>query len=233
MKETRRKLEFFAPYDYDGMASYFEKMAADGWLIVGVKGNLWKYKKIQPQKLKFAVTHFEYFTVNEAAPDNGQNEFVQMCAESGWQLTAHNKTLMVFVTDSEDTVPLETDPSVQLKNLHKTVMPVLLGKNIVIAVNFIMNFLPRAIDRIKGDSSVMFTGFWWLLALFVVANVDTVDYMLWYKKANNTIKEQGEFFQQKTNKPIYVLQFVILYTVLTVCFAFIGWIVLMLCYFSF
>ena len=112
-------------------------------------------------------------------------------------------------------------------------MPVLLGKNAAIAANFIMNFLPRAIDRIKGDSSVMFTGFWWLLALFVVANVDTVDYMLWYKKANNTIMEQGEFFQQKTNKPIYVLQFVILYTVLTVCLAFIGWIVLMLWYFSF
>lgn len=233
MKNTKRRLEFFAPYDYDGMINHFEQMALDGWLIVGVKGNLWKYKKIQPQKLKFAVTHFEKFTFNEAAPDNGQNEFVQMCAEAGWQLTAHNKTLMVFVTDSEDTVPLETDPAVQLKNLHKTVMPVLLGKNAAIAANFIMNYLPRAIDRIKDDSSVMFTGFWWLLALFVVANVDTVDYMLWYKKANNTIMEQGEFFQQKTNKTIYVLQFVILYTVLTVCFAFIGWIVLMLWYFSF
>lgn len=228
MKETKRKLVFFAPYDYDGMINHFEEMSEAGWLIESVKGNLWKYKKIQPQKLKFAVTHFEYFTVNEAAPDNGQNEFVEICAEAGWQLTAHNKTLMVFVTDSEDTVPLETDPAVQLKNLHKTVMPVLLGKNIVIAVNFIMNLLPRAIDRIKGDSSVMFTGFWWLLALFVVVNVDTVDYMLWYKKANNTIKELGEFFQQKTKKPIYVLQFVILYTVLTVCFAFIGWVVLML-----
>ena len=49
MKDIRRKLEFFAPYDYDGMTSYFEKMAADGWLIVGVKGNLWKYKKIKPR----------------------------------------------------------------------------------------------------------------------------------------------------------------------------------------
>ena len=223
MKNTKRRLEFFAPYDYDGMTSHFQQMALDGWLIQGVRGNLWKYKKIQPQKLNFAVTHFENFTFNEAAPDNGQNEFMEMCAEYGWQLVAQYQTMMVFVTSDENAVPIETDPVVQLKNLHKSVKPILLGKNIAVLFNLIYNVGTRLTDIIKGKESLSFAYFATLMAMFVLLNIDTVDYIKWYKKATIMAEEQGEFYQQKTNKPIYVLQFVILWSILAVLLVFVAW----------
>ena len=193
MKDIRLKLEFFAPYDYDGMTSHFEQMALDGWLIVGVKGNLWKYKKIEPQKLKFAVTHFEYFTVNEAAPDNGQNEFVQMCAEAGWQLTAHNKTLMVFVTDSEDTVPLETDPAVQLRNIFKSVKPMFVLKNLIILSNVVSNKVMNGWDKIIAGEAIKINYTYLIISLvmLVLINIDTLDYIKWHLKADAVMKEQG------------------------------------------
>ena len=46
MKNTKRQFKMFSFFDFDGITAHMEKMAADGWLIVGVKGNLWKYKKI-------------------------------------------------------------------------------------------------------------------------------------------------------------------------------------------
>ena len=232
MKETRRKLEFFAPYDYDGMTSHFEQMALDGWLIVGVKGNLWKYKKIQPQKLKFAVTHFEYFTVNEAAPDNGQTEFLEMCESSGWKLAAHNNSMMVFVTDIDNPVSVETDPVVQLKNIHKSVKPMFAGKNAIIFFNVIFNLFPRMLDW-KEDGFLTFPYLMWMVALFVLVNIDTVDYIRWYKKADAIINEQGIFYQQSTNKPIYILQAVITYTILAICFAFFALLLWLIYYIEF
>lgn len=232
MKNTKRKLEFFAPYDYDGMTDHFEQMAADGWLIVGVKGNLWKYKKIQPQKLKFAVTHFEYFTVNESAPDNGQNEFLEMCTQSGWQLTAQYKNMMVFVADDENTVPLETDPVVQLKNIHKSVKSMLAGKNAIIFFNVIFNLFPRMLDW-KEDGFLTFPYLMWMVALFILVNIDTVDYIRWYKKADAIINEQGIFYQQKTNRPVYILQAVISYTILAICIAFFALLLWLMCYIAF
>lgn len=232
MKEIKRKLEFFAPYDYDGMTNHFEEMAQNGWLIESVKGNLWKYKKIQPQKLKFAVTHFENFTFNEAAPDNGQTEFLEMCESSGWKLAAHYNSMMVFVTDIDNSVPVETDPVVQLKNIHKSVKSMLAGKNVIIFFNVIFNLFPRMLDW-KEDGFLTFPYLMWMVALFVLVNIDTVDYIRWYKKADAIINEQGIFYQQSTNKPIYILQAVIRYTILAICFAFFALLLWLMCYIAF
>ena len=232
MKETKRKLVFFAPYDYDRMTNHFEEMSEAGWLIESVKGNLWKYKKIQPQKLKFAVTHFEYFTVNEAAPDNGQTEFLEMCESSGWKLTAHYNSMMVFVTDIDNPVPVETDPVVQLKNIHKSVKPMFAGKNAIIFFNVIFNLFPRMLDW-KEDGFLTFPYLMWMVALFVLVNIDTVDYIMWYKKATAVMREQGVFYRRSTNKPIYILQAVIRYTILAICFAFFALLLWLMCYIAF
>ena len=233
MKETKRKLVFFAPYDYDGMTNHFEQMAADGWLIVGVKGNLWKYKKIQPQKLKFAVTHVEFFIVNEAAPDNGQNEFLEMCESSGWKLAAHYNSMMVFVTDIDNPVSVETDPVVQLKNIHKSAKPMFEIKNILILFNSVHRIVPRLKDMLQGSYQISYMWLLIFLAIFMVVNIDTVDYIMWHKKAITVMREQGIFYQQSTNKPIYILQAVIRYIILAICFAFFALLLWLMCYIAF
>ncbi|MBQ6850105.1 MAG: DUF2812 domain-containing protein [Oscillospiraceae bacterium] len=233
MKETKRKLVFFAPYDYDGMTNHFEEMSEAGWLIESVKGNLWKYKKIQPQKLKFAVTHFENFTFNEAAPDNGQTEFLEMCESSGWKLAAHYNSMMVFVTDIDNPVSVETDPVVQLKNIHKSVKPMFEIKNILILFNSVYRIVPRLKDMLQGSYQISYMWLLIFLAIFMVVNIDTVDYIRWYKKADAIINEQGIFYQQSTNKPIYILQAVIRYTILAICFAFFALLLWLMCYIAF
>lgn len=234
MKNTKRKLEFFAPYDYDGMTSHFEEMAAEGWLIEKVRGNLWKYKKIQPQKLKFAVTHFENYTFNEAAPDNGQSEFVEMCQASGWQLTAYYQTMMVFATSDENAVPIETDPMVQLKNIDKSVKPMFAIKNTLIIYNLIRNRLLNGAKWISdGSYKINYINLLTFLVLFVLVNVDSLDYITWHIKATAVMKEQGVFYSQKTNKPVYVLQAVIRFAMWTMVIVFLAFLVLLMGYIAF
>ena len=232
MKETRRKLEFFAPYDYDGMTSHFEQMALDGWLIQGVRGNLWKYKKIQPQKLKFAVTHFEKFTFNEAAPDNGQNEFLRMCEASGWQLAARYNSMMVFVTENENAVPIETDPMVQLKNIDKSVKPLFAIKNTLLFYNILRTRLFNGMGRVMDGEmpAVNYTSLLLSLAVILLVNIDTFDYLIWRNKATNIMREQGAFYSKKTIKAVYILRAVIYALAFTYLAVFLGLIVWIMFY---
>lgn len=58
MKMTKRILATFAFYDRTGIQAFLEKQAEKGWMFekFGILG--WKFRRIQPKKLHFAVTYF-------------------------------------------------------------------------------------------------------------------------------------------------------------------------------
>ena len=58
MLRTKRRMEFFAFYDDQGIARHLERMAQKGWLIERINNYFWTYRKIEPQRLRFAVTYF-------------------------------------------------------------------------------------------------------------------------------------------------------------------------------
>lgn len=221
MKNTKRKLVFFAPYDYDGMTAHFEQMALDGWLIQSVNGNLWKYKKIEPQKLKFAVTHFENYTLNEAAPDNGEGEFLEMCASSGWQLVAKCRTMMVFATDSENAVPIETDAVTQLKNTHKIMKSTIIQSNLAMCIILFWNVFEPADNLFsEPETYVDYPAFLLAIPCFAIILIGefftTYDYIKWYKKAKSIVEEQNVFWTGETNSLTYVLTRCMPYAILVI-----------------
>ena len=55
--DTKFRLETFAFYDHNGIAVHLEKMAAKGWMIEDMGSNLWEYRRIEPKRLRFAVTY--------------------------------------------------------------------------------------------------------------------------------------------------------------------------------
>ena len=53
----RYEYPLYAFYDHTGMARHLEKMAQKGWMLDRIHTNgLWRYRRIEPQTLHFAVT---------------------------------------------------------------------------------------------------------------------------------------------------------------------------------
>lgn len=117
MFRTKRKIEMYDFYDVRGMKNRLEAMAQQGWLLTKINRKVWTYKKIEPQKIHFSVTHFANYSNSEAEPDRGQAEFIEMCAASGWQLAVQYNSLFVFVNYSDNPIPLETDAVTQVENI--------------------------------------------------------------------------------------------------------------------
>ena len=55
-----RKWDFipFSYYDRTGMERHLEQRAAQGWLLERISNFGWYYRRIQPGKIHFTVTHY-------------------------------------------------------------------------------------------------------------------------------------------------------------------------------
>ena len=62
MKNTMRRMENITFYDPAGIARHLEKMAARGWMLESCSNFTWRYRRISPAKLHFAVTYFPIST---------------------------------------------------------------------------------------------------------------------------------------------------------------------------
>lgn len=217
MAKTKKKIEIFDFYDVEGMQRRLEAMAQQGWIIEHIDNDIWTYRKEQPQNIHFAVTHFDSYSNSEAEPDRGQSEYLEMCAAAGWQLAARYNSLFVFINNSENPVPLETDAVTQVENINET-MKTDFGSHriyaaiVLLVLPFARNLMELVTDPVKfvNDPGHLFT-FSVIAAYIAMFAVEKLNYRLWYKKAARVAETTGEFVQASKNRqPLAMIAEVIL-----------------------
>lgn len=119
MKLTKYVFPAFSFFDRTGIQEFLEKKAQEGWMLEKM-GLLWKFRRIEPKQLHFAVTFFPKASAFDPAPSEQELMFREFCAYSGWVLAASSAQLQIFCNEQENPVPIETDPKMELENLHKT-----------------------------------------------------------------------------------------------------------------
>ena len=128
MKQMKREFfPLYSFYDREGIAAHLEEMAAKGWLLEKLGAWCWRYRRIEPQRLHFSVTFFRKATPFSPTPSEDQQLFWDFCSEAGWMLAAESAQAQVFYNENDAAVPIETDPAVELENIHRATGKNLLG----------------------------------------------------------------------------------------------------------
>lgn len=122
MKERKKRIEYFAPYDHTGMAAHFEKMAAKGWLLCKMGTFTNTYTAIEPADIHFTVTYFSEADSTDPGSLSRHEEFLDICAAAGWKLAAEKSIIQVFYSTAYNPQPLDTDSAVQVMNLEKAML---------------------------------------------------------------------------------------------------------------
>ena len=120
MKDTKRRFEAFSFFDHTGIQAHLEEMAVKGWMVEQPGPYLWRYRRIEPQRLHFAVTYFPAASDCDPGPTEGQQTYQDYCESAGWHLSARWGQMQIFCTAEEDPVPLETDALTQVDTVHRT-----------------------------------------------------------------------------------------------------------------
>ena len=100
---------------------YLEDMALKGWRLKYIK-KFYYFEKIEPQPLYYAVEVFSKASIYDTVPSDTAHEYIDCCRQAGWEFVCASGQINVFVSDSKDTVPIETDERLKFKTIKKSML---------------------------------------------------------------------------------------------------------------
>lgn len=197
-----RKWDFipFSYYDRTGMERHLEQRAAQGWLLERISNFGWYYRRIQPGKIHFTVTHYLRASQFDPEPTEEQREFHDFCLQSGWKLAAASGQMQVFYNEEDDPVPIDTEPALELERIGKMMKRLLPFQFILLVIGFCMggswlwSLTHRPIDLLSSAYNLA-TGAIWLM-LFLWCAADLFRYLTWRRRAKKAAP-LGEFVPTK------------------------------------
>ena len=137
MKDRKRKIMPFTFYDRTGIERKLETQAAKGWLLEKCSAAGWIYRRIEPAKIHFSVVYFPAADIFDPHPSDKQQRFQEFCEHTGWELIASNAQMQIFCNRRENPIPIETDPVIEVENIHKSVKKTMFPayfSNLILAV---------------------------------------------------------------------------------------------------
>lgn len=205
MRQYKTRLEMFSIHDHVGLAAHMEKQAEKGWMLEHIGNWGWRYRRIEPQNLRFSVTYFPPASVFDPAPTEEEETFREYCERAGWKLAASNAQIQVFYTDDPNAVPLETDAIVQVENIHAAAKKTTLLSNwmlgimgLIYTIMWLVSFFENPVLMVADYSG-------WFRAisfgnLLLLCSVELISYYLWHKKAVSVAEETGQLHPTRSHR---------------------------------
>ena len=180
---TKSEFSLYAVYDHTGIARHLEEQAEKGWMLEKI--GPWTYRDCPPQKLHFAVAYIkdEY--------DN-QDRYADLCAQVGWEEVDRRGMMMVFCSRERHPVPLETEPTVQVQNIHRCMRSQII--NDVCWLLFLLRWnVPEILTFLEAPAISGFFSFLVNVILIVSRVLDLFLYFSWYLRAKRVAREENRF----------------------------------------
>lgn len=200
MRTTKRVLTQFCFYDRTGIEKMLKKQAAKGWMLESIGQLGWKYRRIEPKNVRFAVTYYANASMFDPYPTAGEELYQDFVEHSGWQFVASNAQMQIFFTEEEEPIPIETDPVVELQNIHKAVKKSYLPGYYIMIAAAAMNLMLMAwrlyenFTETLANNANLFTMLCWI-TLFGMELTEILSYYLWRRKALKAAERDGSFVE--------------------------------------
>lgn len=195
MKETRKRLESFNLYDYQGVEAHLEAMAARGWRLVKTGNSLWTYRRAEPAAVRYAVT-FQDASQFDPLPTEDQKVLEGLCEAAGWEKVCDWQQMQIYATEAEHPVPLETDEALRLELIHRVMKRHVLPANwVLLALSLVMNVLTlrtalrSPIKLLESNAQMFGLLMYAFLTLLLLSNIGT--YWLWRRRSEKSVAAGG------------------------------------------
>ncbi|WP_294150254.1 DUF2812 domain-containing protein [uncultured Clostridium sp.] len=193
---AKKKYTFitFKEYETEAFAEYLEKMAARGWFLKNIRQNCIEcFEKGEPKRLKFCVAVLPGGSEFESVESIEAQQFREYCEEGGWKLQYGGALWQIFYTEEEDTVPIETDPGIQLEIQRKVTLSwgrVLCELFIIGAWLWMLKSMLKNPGTQFSSYEQLITMFFYFLLILILAG-QLLGPVIWYYRAGKTIDETG------------------------------------------
>ena len=197
MRNTKYRWNTFCLYDYRGVEEHLSAMAAQGWRLERAGNNVWKYRRAQPAKVRYAVTYSAGASQFEPVPTEGEQSLEELCAAAGWTKVSNCFQMQIYSTEDPAAVPLETDEALRLENIHRCMWKSLIPGTILMLLLFLFigrDFFPALVTwdlyGMLKSNALFIAGL--LCLLEVLLQVYTLAaYFLWRRRSRRSVEDGG------------------------------------------
>lgn len=204
-KKDKKKRHFgYQPYECTAVEEYLEEMARKGWFLESINMCIFKFKKIEPKKIKYSVDVFEKLSIFDKDNSDLALEYREYCERAGWKYIGQNGKVQIFYSEDYDNImPIHTDAEVKFKTVFKAsffnillqlVLVIVFGFNICIQLSGSM------VAHSLGSNMGLLT-----LALMVscvlINFLDVINFFKWAIKAKRKLRE-NKYFNYNTYKQL-------------------------------
>lgn len=196
MKNTKRELPIFSFYNYTSIQRHLEKRALEGWRLVTADKGSWLYRRMEPKELHYAVVYFPNSSQFDPGPTEGQQMLRDYCLAAGWEPVTDWGQAQIYCNPDPDPVPIETEPSIQLDTIRRTMRRNFLPGTLTGVVLFLF-LLGMQLKNLYWDPaeylstpSNLFLLFTLLLGLLVNLS-ELGSYAAWLTRSKRSIEKGG------------------------------------------
>lgn len=196
MKDTKYRVENLALYDYRRVEEHLSAMAAGGWRLESIGARLWKYRRAEPAGVRYAVTYIPDASQFNPGPTEGQQTLEELCDAAGWTKVTDWFQMQIYCSEAPDPVPLETEESVRLEAVHRSMKRNFLPANILLLLLslvmlglFVRTLIVDPLHILESNANLFLGPLWLLLSVLLLA--DLAHYGLWYRRSKRSVAQGG------------------------------------------
>lgn len=217
MKTTKRVFAQFSFHDRTGIQKYLERMAEKGWMLDTITKFFWRFRRIEPRRIHFAVSYFAKTSSFEPEPPEALQRFRDFCEHTGWVFCAEAAQMQIFYNESKEPVPIETDAMLEIESIHagakRQIIPAYLLLTAVSIMNCGMRIhelvnYPIVFLRSNLNLFVMLS----VLCLFLMCALELGSYFVWRRMAIQAAERDGSFIPTRGNRAFVLTLLYILLT---------------------
>lgn len=196
MRETKYRMENLALYDYRRVEEHLSAMASRGWRLESVGPWLWKYRRAEPARVRYAVAYIQDASRFNPGPTERQQTLEELCGAVGWTKVTDWCQMQIFCSEAEDPVPLETEESLRLEAVHRSIRRYFLPAHLLLLAVFLFysaRFL-RAVAKnplrcLADNSALACLPLIVLMAAYLLWRI--LSYVLWYLRSRRSVAQGG------------------------------------------
>lgn len=196
MQTVKRELPMFSFYHYTSIQRHLEKRAREGWRLMKAEKGRWLYRRMEPKELRYAVVYFPDSSQFDPGPTEGQQTLQDYCLAAGWEPVADWGQMQIYCTADPDALPIETEPSVQLDTIRRTMKRNFLPGTVSLLAVFLLQMgLQFSSFRRSPAEYLSSTANLPLLLLillgFAVDLIELGGYAVWVRRSKRSIAQGG------------------------------------------
>ena len=195
MSERKREVCSYLLFDYRGVEEHLMKMAARGWRLEKIGPWFWTYRRAEPAQVAYAVTYLPSVSQFSPEPSADRENLEELCAAAGWEPVAEWVQMQIFANERPDPVPLETEESVRLEIIHRSMKKNFLPWTMVVLVLALV-MAGLQVKTLLTDpysllsSTNLFPSFVWELLLVLQAG-NLLWYGRWLRRSRRSVAQGG------------------------------------------